>query len=31
MNRQGWLTRHTDQVGGDGQDARSLAPGAAST
>jgi len=30
MNRQGWLTRHTDQVGGDGQDARSLTPGAVS-
>jgi cellulose synthase/poly-beta-1,6-N-acetylglucosamine synthase-like glycosyltransferase len=27
MNRQGWLTRHTDQVGGDGQDAGSLTPG----
>jgi len=24
MNRQGWLTRHADQVGGDGQDAASL-------
>ncbi|WP_346925596.1 glycosyltransferase [uncultured Arthrobacter sp.] len=30
MNRQGWLTRHTDQVGGDGQDAGSLTPGAVS-
>ena len=26
MNKQGWLTRHADQIGGDGQDARSLAP-----
>jgi N-acetylglucosaminyltransferase len=25
MNRQGWLTRHHDQVGGDGQDSASLA------
>ncbi len=24
MNRQGWLTRHVDTVGGDGQSARSL-------
>jgi hypothetical protein len=24
MNKQGWLTRHTDQIGGDGQDAQSL-------
>ncbi|WP_104180100.1 glycosyltransferase [Arthrobacter sp. B0490] len=24
MNKQGWLTRHADQVGGDGQDALSL-------
>ena len=24
MNKQGWLTRHADQVGGDGQDAASL-------
>jgi cellulose synthase/poly-beta-1,6-N-acetylglucosamine synthase-like glycosyltransferase len=24
MNRQGWLTRHADTVGGDGQSARSL-------
>jgi N-acetylglucosaminyltransferase len=23
MNKQGWLTRHTDQIGGDGQDAAS--------
>jgi len=30
MNRQGWLTRHTDQIGGDGQGARSLAPGTVS-
>ena len=28
MNRQGWLTRHDDTVGGDSQDARSLAPAA---
>jgi len=26
MNKQGWLTRHAHQIGGDGQDARSLAP-----
>ena len=26
MNKQGWLTRHADQVGGDGQDAASLRP-----
>ena len=26
MNKQGWLTRHVHQIGGDGQDARSLAP-----
>ncbi|WP_207457553.1 glycosyltransferase [Herbiconiux sp. SYSU D00978] len=25
MNKQGWLTRHADQVGGDGQDSRTLA------
>lgn len=25
MNRQGWLTRHDDQAGGDGQDSASLA------
>jgi len=25
MNKQGWLTRHADQTGGDGQDARTLA------
>jgi len=25
MNKQGWLTRHVDQVGGDGQNAKSLA------
>ena len=24
MNKQGWLTRHADQIGGDGQDATSL-------
>jgi len=24
MNKQGWLTRHADQIGGDGQDARTL-------
>lgn len=24
MNRQGWLTRHADQIGGDGQSAASL-------
>jgi N-acetylglucosaminyltransferase len=24
MNKQGWLTRHADQVGGDGQTAASL-------
>jgi cellulose synthase/poly-beta-1,6-N-acetylglucosamine synthase-like glycosyltransferase len=24
MNKQGWLTRHAEQVGGDGQDAHSL-------
>lgn len=24
MNKQGWLTRHADQVGGDGQDSRNL-------
>jgi hypothetical protein len=27
MNKQGWLTRHADQLGGDGQDAASLATG----
>ncbi|WP_208012465.1 glycosyltransferase [Cellulomonas shaoxiangyii] len=26
MNKQGWLTRHADQVGGDGQTARTLTP-----
>jgi cellulose synthase/poly-beta-1,6-N-acetylglucosamine synthase-like glycosyltransferase len=26
MNKQGWLTRHADTVGGDGQDARTLTP-----
>jgi len=25
MNKQGWLTRHADQIGGDGQSSRSLA------
>ena len=29
MNRQGWLTRHQDQVGGEGQDAASLRSGSA--
>ena len=24
MNKQGWLTRHADSIGGDGQSARSL-------
>lgn len=24
MNKQGWLTRHADQIGGDGQNARTL-------
>jgi cellulose synthase/poly-beta-1,6-N-acetylglucosamine synthase-like glycosyltransferase len=28
MNKQGWLTRRAGQVGGDGQDARTLAPSA---
>jgi hyaluronan synthase len=27
MNRQGWLTRHTDLLGGEAQSAASLAPG----
>jgi N-acetylglucosaminyltransferase len=27
MNKQGWLTRHADQIGGDGQDAASLVTG----
>jgi cellulose synthase/poly-beta-1,6-N-acetylglucosamine synthase-like glycosyltransferase len=27
MNKQGWLTRHADQIGGDGQDSRSLNAG----
>ena len=31
MNRQGWLTRHADQTGGDGQDAESLQPRGART
>lgn len=26
MNKQGWLTRHADQIGGDGQTARTLVP-----
>lgn len=26
MNKQGWLTRHANQIGGDGQDSRSLKP-----
>jgi hypothetical protein len=26
MNKQGWLTRHSEQVGGDGQTARTLSP-----
>jgi N-acetylglucosaminyltransferase len=26
MNKQGWLTRRADRIGGDGQDAASLAP-----
>jgi N-acetylglucosaminyltransferase len=26
MNKQGWLTRHADQMGGDGQTARTLEP-----
>jgi cellulose synthase/poly-beta-1,6-N-acetylglucosamine synthase-like glycosyltransferase len=29
MNKQGWLTRHADQVGGDGQAARTLEPAVA--
>ncbi len=29
MNKQGWLTRHADQIGGDGQDAVSLETGTA--
>jgi len=28
MNKQGWLTRRSDQIGGDGQDAASLSPAA---
>jgi N-acetylglucosaminyltransferase len=28
MNKQGWLTRHADQIGGDGQQARTLEPAA---
>ncbi|MHA6779543.1 hypothetical protein ACVGOW_00860 [Pseudonocardia saturnea] len=27
MNKQGWLTRHADQVGGEGQDEASLTTG----
>jgi N-acetylglucosaminyltransferase len=27
MNKQGWLTRHAHQTGGDGQDARTLSTG----
>lgn len=30
MNKQGWLTRHADQTGGDGQDAQTLLPKEAS-
>jgi len=26
MNKQGWLTRHADTIGGDGQNAASLMP-----
>lgn len=26
MNKQGWLTRHADQIGGDGQDSSSIEP-----
>ena len=26
MNKQGWLTRHADSIGGDGQTARTLTP-----
>ena len=29
MNKQGWLTRHADRIGGDGQTARTLTPEAA--
>lgn len=29
MNKQGWLTRHANQIGGDGQDAVSLETGTA--
>jgi N-acetylglucosaminyltransferase len=28
MNKQGWLTRRSDQIGGDGQNAASLTPAA---
>ena len=28
MNKQGWLTRHANQIGGDGQDAATLSPAA---
>jgi hyaluronan synthase len=27
MNKQGWLTRHADQIGGEGQDEASLTTG----
>ena len=27
MNKQGWLTRNADQIGGDGQNAASLVRG----
>ncbi len=27
MNKQGWLTRHADQIGGDGQNEASLVRG----
>ena len=30
MNKQGWLTRHADTIGGDGQSSRSLTPEAIS-
>lgn len=31
MNKQGWLTRHADQIGGDGQDFHTLTPSAATS
>jgi len=31
MNKQGWLTRHADSIGGDGQTARTLRPELAGT